>query len=66
MFYFFSWTNKRDNRVFDVAEMVRSRLRRISNSINKEEMQLALKDLRSWNRYKGKIKAWFEGEYVNL
>ena len=45
----------------DIADFVRARLRRIANSVTQKELEDSLKDFCAWGRYKGKLKAWFEG-----
>ena len=57
----FSWVSKKEHGVCDFAGDVLHRLRRISNSVSKEELEKALQDVREWDRYKGKLKAWLEG-----
>ena len=46
-----------------VSDDVKARLRRIANSTSEEEIQTAIKDLKEWDRYNGKVKAWFEGKH---
>ena len=48
-------------RVADIADVVVTRIRRIANSVTVKEMEQSLHNLRVWSRYKGRLKAWFEG-----
>ena len=60
----FRWTVKKMNGVADIVDIVVPRLRRIANSASENEIQESLKDFCSWGRYKGKLKAWFKGQYL--
>ena len=62
--HLFRWTVKKENGVADIADIVVARLRRLANSVSENEIQESLKDFCSWGRYKGKLKAWFEGVYL--
>ena len=48
-------------RVADIADVVVTRIRRIANSVTVKEIKQSLHNLRVWSRYKGRLKAWFEG-----
>ena len=48
-------------RVADIADVVVTRTRRIANLVTVKEIEESLHDLRVWSRYKGRLKAWFEG-----
>ena len=65
-FSLFRWTVKKENGVADIVDRVVARLRRIANSASENEIQESLKDIFSWGRYKGKLKAWFKGVYLSV
>ena len=48
-------------RIADIADVVVTRIRRIANSVTVKEIEQSLHNLRVWSRYKGRLKAWFEG-----
>ena len=48
-------------RVADIADVVVTRIWRIANSVTVKEIEQSLHNLRVWSRYKGRLKAWFEG-----
>ena len=48
-------------RVADIADVVVTRIRRVANSVTVKEIEQSLHNLRVWSRYKGRLKAWFEG-----
>ena len=48
-------------RVADIADVVVTRMRRIANLVTAKEIEESLHNLRVWSRYKGRLKAWFEG-----
>ena len=50
------------NGVANIADDVKSRLRRIAHSVNIFEMNVAIKDLQEWECYNGKLKLWFESK----
>ena len=52
---------KKEHGVADIADVVITRLRRITNSVTVKEIEESLHDLRVWLRDKGKLKARFEG-----
>ena len=52
---------KKEHRVADITDVVVTRLRRIANSVAVKEIEESLRDLRALSRYKGRLKAWFEG-----
>ena len=52
---------KKEHGVADIADVVVTRLRRSANSVTVKEIEESLHDLRVWSRYKGRLKAWFEG-----
>ena len=55
------WLSKAVNGVSNVADDVKARVRRVAQSTTEEAATKALSDLRSWDRYNGKLKRWFEG-----
>ena len=56
--------NKAKNGVENVADQVKCRLRRIAHANNREELQSAVADLRKWEFYQGKLKAWIEDKLI--
>ena len=59
--YLFRWINKVKNSVSHIADDVKCRLLRIAHSNNINELHAALDDLRNWEFFQGKLKAWIEG-----
>jgi hypothetical protein len=58
------WVNKRDNGVYNIADDVLRRLRRIANSNNIEEVQKAVSDLRSWEIFStSKLEDYFNNTW---
>ena len=44
-----------------MADDVKARLRRIARSMNETQVKEAVQSLKSWDRYEGKLKSWFQG-----
>ena len=44
-----------------MADDVKAKLRRIAHFINETQVKEAVQSFKSWDRYKGKLKSWFEG-----
>lgn len=53
--------NKAKNGVSSIAEDVKCRLRRIAHANNKLEFDDAIRDLKNWELFQGKLKLWVEG-----
>ena len=49
---------KSDNGVANTANDVKCRLRRIANSLTKEDALNTVNDFRNWDRFKGKLRNW--------
>ena len=54
-------TVKKENRIGDIANVVVTRIRRITNSVTVKEIEESLHDLRLWLIYKSRLMTWFEG-----
>ena len=54
-------TVKKENRIGDIANVVVTRIRRITNSVTVKEIEESLHDLRLWSIYKSRLMTWFEG-----
>ena len=59
--FWLKWIVKKEHRVADIADVVFTRLRRITNSVTVKEIKESLHNLRVLSRCKGRLKAWFEG-----
>ena len=59
--YLFRWVNKVKNGVSYIADDVKCRLGRIAHSNNINELHATADDLRNWEIFQGKLKAWIEG-----
>lgn len=44
-----------------MADDVKAKLRRIAHSINETQVKEAVQSFKSWDRYEGKLKSWFQG-----
>ena len=44
-----------------MADDVKAKLRRIAHSVNETQVKEAVQSLKSWDRYEGKLKSWFQG-----
>ena len=53
--------NKGKNGVWNIADDVKCRLRRVAHSNNVKELNSAIADLQNWDYYDGKLKTWIEG-----
>ena len=52
---------KHENGVSNVLDILKARLRRITNSSDLEELKESVKSLKEWEFYGKKLKSWFEG-----
>ena len=46
----------------NIADDVKCRLRRIANSLTKEDVLSAVSDFRNRDHFKGKLRNWFNGK----
>ena len=63
---FYRWVNKAKNGFSNIADDVKSWLRRIAQSNNKKELNEAFDDLRNWELYQEKLKTWVEGNQKTI
>ena len=58
--YYFRWITKSEHGVSNIADEVKVRTRRIPNPPTINLASQAITDLQEWDRYKDKLKSWFE------
>ena len=61
LMYYFRWITKSEHAVSNIADEVKARIRRIANSPTIDLASQAITDFHEWDRYKDKLKSWFEG-----
>ena len=44
-----------------MADGIKVKLQRIAHSVNETKVKEAVQSLKSWDRYEGKLKSWFQG-----
>ena len=44
-----------------MADDIKVKLQRIAHSVNETKVKEAVQSLKSWDRYEGKLKSWFQG-----
>ena len=57
------WVNKKENHVFMFCDEVKCRLRRIANALTVDDCHHSVNEMKSWERYHGKLASWFEGTW---
>ena len=62
----FRWISKSDNRVTNIADLVKVRMRRIANAMDAEEQKKSIDDFLKWEMFQGKLKKWFLGLFLLL
>ena len=59
--FLFTWFYKAKNGVSHISDDIKCRLRSITHSNNVTELHAAIDDLRDWEFFQGKLKAYIEG-----
>ena len=49
----------------NIADDVKCKLRRIANSLTKEDALNAVNNFRNWDHFKGKLRNWFNGTAIS-